>query len=68
MTLAALFISMNSNAQNQKPAEKNKKECSAEEMKKCKKDKKDKKTCSTEEMKKCSKEKKAGCCAVKPKS
>lgn len=65
MALTAILFSMNGNAQNQKPKEKAKKECSAAEMKKCKKDKK---TCSAEEMKKCSNEKKEGCCASKAKT
>lgn len=60
MALAAILVSMNGNAQNQKPKEKAKKECSTAEMKKCKKDKK---ACSADQMKNCSKDKKAGCCA-----
>ncbi|HNP32926.1 MAG TPA: hypothetical protein PKN96_06510 [Flavobacterium sp.] len=65
MALVAILFSINGNAQEQKPKEKAKKECSAAEMKSCKKGKK---TCSAEEMKKCTKEKKAGCCAAKTKS
>lgn len=62
MALAAILFSINGNAQQQKPKEKAKKECSAAEMKSCKKGNK---TCSAAEMKTCSKEKKAGCCAKK---
>ncbi|SCY96439.1 hypothetical protein [Flavobacterium caeni] len=62
MALAAILISMNGNAQNQKPKEKAKKECTAAQMKKSKKDKK---SCSADEMEKCSKEKKPGCCSAK---
>jgi len=62
MALVAILFSMNGNAQEQKPKEKTKKECSATEMKSCKKDTK---SCSASEMKSCSKDKKAGCCAKK---
>lgn len=54
LTLAMFLWSMPSNAQQQKPKEKSKKECS-----------KDKKLCTAAEMKSCTKEKKAGCCAKK---
>lgn len=64
MALAAILMSMNGNAQNQKPKQKAKKECSASEMKKCTKDKK---TCGAEEKKFCSKDKKAECCSGKVK-
>lgn len=62
MALVAILFSMNGNAQEQKPKDKTKKECTAAEMKSCKKGNK---TCSAAEMKTCSKEKKAGCCAKK---
>lgn len=71
MAMVTLLFSMTIVAQQPKPKEKAKKECtmdkkcSATEMKACKKDKK---MYSAAEMKNCAKDKKAGCCANKAKS
>ncbi|MDR7210240.1 hypothetical protein [Flavobacterium piscis] len=66
VALTFLFA-MNVSAQEKKGSSKDKKTCTAAEMKACTKDKKcakDKKTCTVEEMKACTKDKKS-CCANK---
>lgn len=58
MALAAILFSMNAYAQQQKPKDKAKKECTATEKKACKKDKK---SCSVAEKKACLKDKTEAC-------
>ncbi|TRX36989.1 hypothetical protein FNW52_07045 [Flavobacterium sp. ZT3R18] len=61
LVVALFSAGMNVNAQETKPKETPKKECSAKDKKACAKDHK---TCSAEEKKACDKTKKA-CCAAK---
>jgi hypothetical protein len=62
LTVALFSAGINVCAQETKPKETPKKECSSKD-KKC--SSKEHKSCSIEEKKSCDKEKKAGCCAKK---